>query len=220
MANRVVLGLCGGFHAPQDTEGMLQISAQDADLGEISAFVLGTAIPWAPLSAHALRQSLDQALSSSRPTRPALALPLNPDLILWAFSAGGVGAVALAHHWQRYRGRVRAIFLVDGWGVPWAGAAPLHRISHDSFTHQSSRLLGAGRGNFVADPAVPHLHLWRNPQTVMGWGDCPPTADPPGGTQPLTAAEFLTQWTRFYARLDGASEGTAWGQEERRGGGR
>jgi hypothetical protein len=199
--DNIIIGICGGFQAPQDTEGILNLWTQDPMLRVIPALVLGSGESWAPLSAHALRQSLDQALvpikAESLGTNHPPAEEERTDLILWAFSAGCVGAVALAHHWQRYRGTVRAIFLVDGWGVPWHGAAQLHRISHDAFTHHSSRLLGAGRADFVAQPAVPHRQLWRSPQTVMGLGEPPPTAL--GTVQPWSAADFWVQWTRFYA---------------------
>lgn len=189
--SRISLVLCGGFHAPHDTEGLQQLCRQSPDLQALLLVVLGHDAPVAPLSAHRLRQSLDDAL-----LRQGLSGSPSPDLILWAFSAGCVGTVALAHHWQRYRGRVRGVFLVDGWGVPWHGSAPLHRLSHDDFTHRSSRWLGAGRADFVAQPGVPHRQLWRSPQTVMGWGEPPPTA--PEVAQPWSAADFLVQWTRFY----------------------
>ncbi|MEY3298117.1 MAG: hypothetical protein RLZZ597_1377 [Cyanobacteriota bacterium] len=192
--SRIILVICSGFHDPDDTEGILQLWRQNPDLKALPLVVLGHDAPWAPLSAHALRQSLDQSL-----LHQGLEIDPSPDLILWAFSAGCVGAVALAHHWQRYRGRVRGLFLVDGWGVPWQGVAPLHRLSHDNFTHHSSRLLGAGRADFVAQPAVPHRQLWRSPQTVRGLGELPPNAVPPASIQPLSTADFLTQWTRFYA---------------------
>ncbi|MFH7242590.1 MAG: hypothetical protein ACHWZW_07040 [Spirulina sp.] len=232
--DKVIIGICGGFHAPQATEGIFDLWAKDPMLRAIPAMVLGRDGGWAPLSAHALRRSLDQAIhpamnlappSTYSPPRrspstdaartsrnnalgqggrdPRTSTPTagegQVDLILWAFSAGCVGAVALAHHWHRYRGNVRALFLVDGWGVPWHGVAPLHRISHDGFTHHSSRWLGAGRADFVAQPAVPHLQLWRSPQTVMGLGQRPPLAATVASSQPWSAADFLIQWTQFYA---------------------
>ena len=180
--------------------------------------VLGHGVPWAPLSAHALRQSLERLENGPAPSvgKPPLAPaadlgpPGHPDLIVWAFSAGGVGAVALAHHWQRYRGTVRAMFLVDGWGVPWTGLAPLHRLSHDAWTHHSSRLLGAGKADFFAQPAVPHRQLWRSPRRVMGCGPLPPVngagSDSREAEQPHSsvlgeggsAAGFLTAWTKTY----------------------
>lgn len=192
MHHPVLLVLCGGFHPPGDTEALLTLWAKDPTLSRIPAISLGMETPWAPLSAYTLRQSLDQAWGQV----PHRAQP--PDLVLWAFSAGCVGAVALAHHWHRYRGTVRAIFLVDGWGVPGVGAFPCHRLSHDAFTHHSSRRLGSGQADFWADPAVPHRQLWRSPQTVTGLGNLPPTSALPPPCQPLSAADFLTAWTMFY----------------------
>jgi hypothetical protein len=192
MNHPVVLVLCSGFHPPSDTEALLELWAKDPILSRLPAISLGMDVPWAPLSAHTLRQSLDQALGqTSHHAEP-------PDLILWAFSAGCVGAMALAHHWHRYRGTVRAIFLVDGLGVPGVGAFPCHRLSHDAFTHHSSRLLGSGQADFWADPAVPHRQLWRSPQTATGRGSLPPTSTLTPPQQPLSAADFLTAWTTFY----------------------
>lgn len=213
---RVILAICGGFHDPQDTDGVLHLCTEDPDLSAIPTAVLGGGVPWAPLSAHALRQSLDSTdilASRSRVAPHSEASPSPapqgnpagyPDLIIWAFSAGGVGSVAMAHHWQHYRGAVRAMFLVDGWGIPWGGNIPCHRLSHDGFTHRSSRLLGAGRADFFAQPAVPHRQLWRSPHRVMGRGPLPPLTHHSGhsdGSGPgpvVSAAQFLTEWTKTY----------------------
>lgn len=220
---RVILAICGGFHDPQDTNGVLGLCADDPELSTVPTVVLGHGVPWAPLSAHALRQSLerrDGPAPSVRkpPLAPAADLGQvghpdragHPELIVWAFSAGGVGAMALAHHWQRYRGTVRAMFLVDGWGIPWTGLAPLHRLSHDAWTHHSSRLLGAGKADFFAQPAVPHHQLWRSPRRVMGCGPLPPVngagSDSRAAEQThssvlgggVSAASFLTAWTKPY----------------------
>ncbi|MFM7325948.1 MAG: hypothetical protein ACKO4L_13685, partial [Nodosilinea sp.] len=72
--------------------------------------------PLAVLSGAALRRWLE---GDDQPARGII--PAYPHLIIWAFSAGCVGAVALAQHWQRYRSGVLALFLVDGWGVPAVG---------------------------------------------------------------------------------------------------
>ncbi|UBF26093.1 hypothetical protein K9N68_31945 [Kovacikia minuta CCNUW1] len=90
-------------------------------------------------------------------------------LVFIGFSAGVVGAIAAAWGWQLLGGAVQAFIAVDGWGVPLGGTFPIYRISHDSFTHWSSALLGAGETSFYADPAVDHLVLWRSPQAVKGW---------------------------------------------------
>ncbi|BAY96886.1 hypothetical protein NIES37_08230 [Tolypothrix tenuis PCC 7101] len=85
-----------------------------------------------------------------------------------SFSAGVVGAIIAARLWQLLGGTVTAFIAVDGWGVPLWGDFPIHRMSHDYFTHWSSSLLGSGHNNFYAEPAVDHLSLWRSPQTVQG----------------------------------------------------
>jgi hypothetical protein len=74
-------------------------------------------------------------------------------LLLIGFSAGVVGAIAAANLWQGQGRRVAAVIAVDGWGVPQVGDFPLHRVSHDYFTHWSSAVLGAGADSFYADPA-------------------------------------------------------------------
>ena len=96
---------------------------------------------------------------------PVQALPVG----VIAFSAGVVAAGALLQSWQQAGGRVAGLLALDGWGVPLWGNYPIFRLSHDRFTHRSSMLLGGGPLNFYADPAVPHLTLWRDPQSVVGW---------------------------------------------------
>ena len=93
-------------------------------------------------------------------------------LIFIGFSAGVVGAMMAALNWQIWGGKIKALIAIDGWGVPLIPLSvnfPIHRISHDYFTHWSSKMLGGGHNNFYADPAVEHLEMWRSPQTVQGW---------------------------------------------------
>ncbi|MEA5420258.1 hypothetical protein VB712_13590 [Spirulina sp. CCNP1310] len=85
------------------------------------------------------------------------------------FSAGVVGAIAAARLWEKQGGKITRLVAIDGWGVPLGGNFPIHRLSHDAFTHWSSGLLGAGSGGFYADPGVEHLQLWQAPETVWGW---------------------------------------------------
>ncbi len=118
-------------------------------------------------------------------------VPLESPLIFLSFSAGVVGAIGAAWGWQLLGGHVKAFIAIDGWGVPLSGNFPIHRLSHDYFTHWSSSLLGSGSDSFYADPPVEHLDLWRSPQIVQGWHIPHPVA----GTLPrsrLTAAQFLT----------------------------
>lgn len=113
--------------------------------------------------------------------------------VLWiGFSAGVVGAATAACLWHYLGGKVLALIAIDGWGVPLFLPFPLHRISHDRFTHWSSALLGAGTSSFFADPPVAHLDLWRSPQYTSGWAVTPTAAIP------MTAADFLNHRLQDY----------------------
>ncbi|MEM1309701.1 MAG: hypothetical protein AAGF98_09500 [Cyanobacteria bacterium P01_H01_bin.153] len=89
-------------------------------------------------------------------------------LLLIGFSAGVVGAIAAANLWQAQGRAVAAVIALDGWGVPQVGDFPLHRVSHDHFTHWSSALLGAAHDSFYAAPAITHLALWQFPERAQG----------------------------------------------------
>ena len=84
------------------------------------------------------------------------------------FSAGVVGSIGAARQWQALGGQVRALIGFDGWGVPLYGDFPIHRVSHDAWTHWSSGYFGNIQASFYADPAVAHLELWRSPHTASG----------------------------------------------------
>ena len=117
-------------------------------------------------------------------------------LVFVSFSAGVVGAIGAAWMWQQIGGKVEAFFALDGWGVPLGGTFPIHRISHDSFTHWSSAILGSGGDSFYADPAIAHLDLWREPQTATGWH-----VSQTAGIEtaaPTTAAQFLVNLLKQY----------------------
>lgn len=115
--------------------------------------------------------------------------PVTP-LTIIAFSAGVVGAIAGANLWRSSGGEIKRFIAVDGWGVPLWGDFPLHRVSHDRFTHHSSLLLGGGDGNFYADPPVSHLDLWRYPHRSQGWQITP------FGKSYTNAAAFLARLLR------------------------
>lgn len=89
-------------------------------------------------------------------------------VLIVAFSAGVVGAIAAARIWQRQGIRIDRLIAIDGWGVPLFGEFPIHRVSHDRFTHWSSLMLGGNATHFYADPAVDHLTLWHSPESVQG----------------------------------------------------
>ncbi|MGF1515566.1 MAG: hypothetical protein ACFB5Z_17960 [Elainellaceae cyanobacterium] len=116
-----------------------------------------------------------------------------------AFSAGTVGALGAAR--QLYRSGhqpVRGLIAIDGWGVPLIEPFPVHRLSHDEFTHRTSLLLGPqGGDHFYADPPVAHLELWRSPHRVSG--QC---VAPSAPQQQTTAAAFLSLLIRRYCRVD------------------
>jgi hypothetical protein len=118
-------------------------------------------------------------------------------LVFASFSAGVVGAIGAAWMWQQIGGKVGAFFALDGWGVPLVGTFPIHRISHDRFTHWSSALIGSGGDSFYADPPVAHLDLWREPQTAKGW-QIRQTADGIETATPATAATFLVHLLKRY----------------------
>lgn len=117
---------------------------------------------------------------------------LDIPLILIGFSAGGVGAMGAAWSWQQQGGIIKALILADGWGVPVLGDFPVHRLSHDRFTHWSSSWLGAGETSFYAEPAVEHLDLWRSPQTAWGWCVFE------NQSRRTTAAEFMKELLSHY----------------------
>ncbi|WP_421656938.1 hypothetical protein [Leptothermofonsia sp. ETS-13] len=104
------------------------------------------------------------------------------------FSAGVAGAIGAAWGWQWWGGKVKALIALDGWGVPLVGNFPIHRVSHDYFTHWSSALLGAGEDSFYAEPGVEHLDLWRSPHTASGWHLTAGSSHSPIRT---TAARFI-----------------------------
>lgn len=105
-------------------------------------------------------------------------------VVMIAFSAGVVGAIAAARTWQRQGQSIAAFIAIDGWGVPLFGDFPIYRLSHDRFTHWSSNLLGGGK-SFYADPPVDHLTIWRFPNQVRGY------AEP--SHQITTAASFILE---------------------------
>ncbi|MBI4781604.1 MAG: hypothetical protein HY785_09770 [Oscillatoriophycideae cyanobacterium NC_groundwater_1537_Pr4_S-0.65um_50_18] len=150
--------ICPGIHSVDLTNQFLAGLGQR--LPQVLVFPAAQLPPYSPL--HLLK-FIQAANSKTEPSQPP------PPLLFIAFSAGVVGAIGAARLWQRSGGRVKAVLAIDGWGVPLYGDFPIHRISHDSFTHWTSARLGAGQDSFYADPAVGHLDLWRSPQTADGW---------------------------------------------------
>jgi hypothetical protein len=185
-----VLIVVGGLQPTSYTTNLLLTASADPVLSQIPLLLFPAQPPGTVLSAHGLRHWLDNRLLGLGWPRSQAA-----DLIIWAFSAGCVGAVGLAHYWQRHRGQIRALFALDGWGVPLSPALPIYRLSHDRFTHVTSAWLGAGPINFYADPPVPHLALGQYPALVEGW-QTQVGANGVRVSQRLTGADFLCHWSR------------------------
>lgn len=129
-------------------------------------------------------------------------------LLFVGFSAGVVGAIGAAFGWQWMGNPVKALIAIDGWGMPLMGHFPIHRISHDAFTHWSSSPLGICEilgDRFYADPSVPHLDLWRSPTTVHGWwthyASSPSLNAPPGFQWPASPLQTYTTEQDFLVSL-------------------
>lgn len=177
--------ICPGIHSPHLTQSFLQGLHQQEN-GDLSTnFLIFPAQDDPAYSAIDILEFIKKHVGI--PSKTAL-----PVLFI-SFSAGVVGAVGAAWEWQMQRGQVKALIALDGWGVPLGGNFPIHRLSHDYFTHWSSRLLGAGQDSFYADPSVGHLQLWRSPQKVQGWW-----VRRPGCQVRCCAAEFLTTLLKRY----------------------
>jgi hypothetical protein len=192
--------ICPGIHEPELTEsfkvGLLDMVSNGAIAYNPANILVYPGKDVLVLSAFHLLEFLRDRLTNS----------LKSPIIFISFSAGVVGAIGAAHLWQLLGGHVKAFIAIDGWGVPLQGNFPIHRMSHDYFTHWSSGLLGSGQNNFYAEPAVDHLSIWRclttsrpasTPEIVQGWWvDSSIGISPPIGR--LTAAEFLLMLLKHY----------------------
>ncbi|HEY9907112.1 MAG TPA: hypothetical protein V6D18_05825 [Thermosynechococcaceae cyanobacterium] len=188
MALRTAIVICPGVHLPQLTE---------AFLAELQASLGASGLHYWVYPAHDLPAYSSLHLLGFLHNRlqfnPAQSFSSLP-LVFVSFSAGVVAAIGAAIAWQQGGGQVRSLIALDGWGVPLGGSFPIHRCSHDAFTHWSSALLGGGAESFYADPGVEHLELWRSPQTAFGWQTS--TNAPLRRT---TAIEFLAALIRRYS---------------------
>jgi hypothetical protein len=190
LAQKISIIICPGIHQPALTEnfisGGLEIYSQSKE-NPVNILKVPTD-GFSALSGFNILQVL---------SLDALRLHLKSPVIFISFSAGVVGAIAAAHWWQMLGGDVKAFIAIDGWGVPLWGSFPIHRMSHDYFTHWSSKILGSEQDNFYADPPVEHLSMWRSPQTIQGrWVDSSNEISPPKSR--LTAAEFLQMLLNRY----------------------
>ncbi len=160
-----------GFHSPALTDQFVR------SLPSYTRHFIIEAFPTSPLAVYDWLQA-NFPPSSDDPLVPLIGI---------GFSAGVVGLAGGLALWQQKGGAIARVIAVDGWGVPVIGL-PVTRMSHDQFTHISTLPLGAGNVNFYAEPAVPHLQLWGEPESaagleVSGWQ--------PNSGVPMTAAEFL-----------------------------
>jgi pimeloyl-ACP methyl ester carboxylesterase len=191
--------ICPGIHEPELTEsfrvGLLDLVSNGAIAPNTANILIFPGKDFLVLSAFHILQFLRVSVAHRRyPLGNELK---SPPIIFISFSAGVVGAIGAAHLWQLLGGRVKAFIAIDGWGVPLQGNFPIHRMSHDYFTHWSSCLLGCGQNNFYAEPAVDHLSIWKSPQTVQGcWVDSSLETIPPKSR--LTEAEFLLMLLKRY----------------------
>lgn len=187
--------ICPGIHDQALTQQFIQRlveAASETNLRPESLLVFPTERYPAYSGLHILR-FLHEQLSRHDPDQT-----IDEPLVFIGFSAGVVGAMGAALGWRTMGGTVKAMLAIDGWGVPLVGNFPIHRLSHDAFTHWSSALLGAGEDSFYADPAVAHLEFWRSPQAANGWWLVPDQPKPPVA---MSAASFLTALLRRYGEL-------------------
>ncbi|NET35743.1 MAG: hypothetical protein F6K19_27575 [Cyanothece sp. SIO1E1] len=179
----MTLVICPGVHEPELTDSFLWALGGAANYEQHLIF---PAHVYPAFSSLHILQFLQQWLHTHRNQHQCTANALT----FLSFSAGVVGAMGAAWAWQQWGGTVRAVIALDGWGVPLVGRFPIHRISHDQFTHWSSALLGGSQDSFYADPPVAHLDLWRSPQLAMGWW-MQSTNQGEEVRSPTTAAAFL-----------------------------
>ncbi len=183
--------ICPGFHIPQLTQSFLQeLSLSNSD--SILSVNTRTLKPksYTVVSAVHILQDLIKAYGQPRQATPVLFI---------SFSAGVLGALGAAWGWQLLGGKVKAVIAIDGWGVPLMGNFPIHRLSHDYFTHQTSVVVNPSEDSFYADPGVEHLQMWRSPSTVTGWATS--AINFPARSH-LNAAEFILMLLKRYQEIE------------------
>lgn len=192
--------ICPGIHDPELTNSFLsgwlnQFSDNLIDQNPVNVLIYPES-GFLTLSAFHILQFLRDRFGDT----------LKSPVIFISFSAGVVGAIVAASSWQLLGGNVKAFIAVDGWGMPLFGDFPIHRMSHDYFTHWSSSLLGSGQDNFYAEPAVDHLSMWEylttsrtasTPQIIQGWWVNPSILGSPPASR-LSSAEFLQMLLKRY----------------------
>ncbi len=184
--------ICPGFHLPQLTQCLLQDLLSSANksvtlAGNIRIFSAKSYTAISPL--HIL-QDLTETYGLPWQAEP---------IVFIGFSAGVIGALGAAWGWKLGGGVVKAVIAIDGWGVPLGGNFPIHRLSHDYFTHETSIVLNPPEDSFYADPEVTHLQMWRSPSTVMGWATS--SVNPPVRSY-LNAADFILRQLLHYREIE------------------
>jgi hypothetical protein len=183
--------ICSGIHEPQLTQDFLE-ELHFSEPGNVSSHWSEKVLIF---PAHEYPAYSTIHILEFLQRHPGL---LEMPLVFISFSAGVAGAIGAAWGWQLLGGKVKAFIAFDGWGVPLYGNFPIHRVSHDYFTHWSSALLGAGKDSFYAERAIAHLDLWRSPHTCKGWWVHPAAAGKPEQRTYTTAAQFVNQLLQFY----------------------
>jgi hypothetical protein len=185
MKKSTTLVICPGIHEPQLTDRFLRVLKARKII--FAPPLIFPTQKYPAFSGFHILQFLQQELPEANKNA----------LVFLSFSAGVVGAIAAALAWQANGGQIIAFIALDGWGVPLFSNFPIHRLSHDEFTHWSSALLGSGGDSFYADPPVEHLDLWRSPDLVTGWA----IAKNANGKETRTAiaqTEFLSKLLQQY----------------------
>ncbi len=176
--------ICPGIHAPELTksfvEGCLNLTEDSCSNKKQVDILIYPEQGYLTLSTFHILHFLCDRLGNK----------LESPVIFICFSAGVIGGIGAATAWQLLGGHVQAFIAIDGWGVPLAGNFPIHRLSHDHYTHWTSAYLGMGKNNFYAEPAVDHLSMWQSPQSVQGqWVNPSVSFSPPKNY--LSASEFI-----------------------------
>jgi len=182
--------ICPGIHDPQLTQDFLK-ALQHSEIDDMSSSWIQNVVifPSQVYPAYSAAHVVDYLQRHTEQTMP---------VIFISFSAGVAGAIGAAWAWELSGGTVKAFIAFDGWGVPLYGKFPIHRVSHDYFTHWSSAVLGAGEDSFYADPAIKHLDLWRSPDMCKGWWVHHTVTDKCEQRNYTTAIQFVSQLLQFY----------------------
>lgn len=182
--------ICPGIHDPQLTQDFLKALQRSEIDGVSSSWIQNVVIfPSQDYPAYSAVHIVDCLQRHTPKTTP---------VIFIGFSAGVAGAIGAAWAWELLGGTVKAFIAFDGWGVPLYGKFPIHRVSHDYFTHWSSALLGVGEESFYAEPAIEHLDLWQSPDICKGWSVHHTVTTKFEQQSYTTAMQFVRQLLQFY----------------------